>query len=349
MSGEVKQRKKNSHVNSDGNHRDTGDKSSKSSSKVDLKSSFCLVLLVVCGALSWMVLQHSRRFSQMEEEFRSLQRRSSSLMELKEEMMEVSQKCEHVRLMQQELEAQRGSVYPQLKTLEQDMGQLKEWALGLTEKRTQLQISLTSLRKAVGLIEERTTAIAKDFSNKVASVRTDVRRMDGLRSELESLLTHVGELEDKTAQVERSMIKRIGDVLAGSIDRVSNLRAASERNTQAIEKLRGRIPELVHADALISDQLRELESGRARLIRTVTFASDLKPKVAAIRRDFLAFEPQMADLTLRIGRLAEDLTQREREIAELRQTLVNLTVVRGELGDTLQQVTEISDFSDIRD
>lgn len=180
-------------------------------------------------------------------------------------------------------------------------------------------------------------------------MRTDVRRMDGLQSEMESLLSKVGELEDKAAQVERNMIKRIGDVLAGSIDRVSNVRSASERNTKAIEQLRKRVSELSAADKQISERIMELESGRARLIRTITFAGDLKPKVASIRRDFGAFEPQLSDLTLRIGRLAEDLTKREREIAELRQTLANLTTVERDLNVTSKQVSEIADVSDIRE
>lgn len=183
----------------------------------------------------------------------------------------------------------------------------------------------------------------------VSSVRTDVRRMDGLQSELDSLLTRVAELEEKTSQVESSMVKRIGDVLAGSIDRVSNLRASSERNARAIDQLRGRLPELAAADERISERLRELESGRARLVRTVTFAADLKPKLASIRRDFGAFEPQLSDLTLRIGRLAEDLTKREQEIAELRQTLSNLTAVEGELSITAKHVSEISDLSGVRE
>lgn len=174
-----------------------------------------------------------------------------------------------------------------------------------------------------------------------------MRRMDGLHSEVESLLTQVGELEDEAARVEHSMVKRIGDVLASSIDRVSNLRSASERNSQAIEQLRRRIPELASADEQISERLVELESGRARVLRTVTFASDLKPKVANIRRDFGAFEPQLSDLTLRIGRLAKDLMEREREIAELRQTLSNLTAVEGDLSVTSNQVNEIADITDI--
>ncbi|XP_037552107.1 inhibitor of nuclear factor kappa-B kinase-interacting protein [Nematolebias whitei] len=247
------------------------------------------------------------------------------------------------------LQDQRGAQQPQMEGLKQEVSRLKEWASGLTGKRSQLEGSLTSLRNAVGQIEERTSAITKDIANKVSSVRTDVRRMDGLQSEMDSLLTRVGELEEKTAQVEHSMVRRIGDVLASSIDRISNLRAASERNARAIDQLRRSLPELAAADEQISERLREMESGRARLIRTVTFAADLKPKVASIKRDFGAFEPQLSDLTLRIGRLAEDLTKRKQELAELRQTLSNLTAVEGDLSVTAKHVSEISDLSAIGD
>ncbi|XP_040885946.1 inhibitor of nuclear factor kappa-B kinase-interacting protein isoform X2 [Toxotes jaculatrix] len=363
MPTELKQRKKTqkqsdeASENSSANGKDEAQKAktepgnntgaNKTSSSLDIRSLMCLLSLAACGALSWMVLQQNERFSQIEEKYKSLHGKTSSLFDMEEEVLKVSKKCESVRLMLEGLGGQRGSLQPQLEGLEQDVGRLKEWASGLTEKRAQLQTSLNALRDAVGQIEERTLAITKDFANKVASVRTDVRRMDGLQSELESLLTQVGELEDKTTQVERSMVKRIGDVLASSIDRVSSLRAASERNAQAIEQLRRRIPELTTADKQISERLVELESGRARVIRTVTFASDLKPKVAAIKRDFGAFEPQLSDLTLRIGRLAEDLTKREQEIAELRQTLSNLTAVEGDLSVTTKQVSEIADISDI--
>ncbi|XP_034719734.1 inhibitor of nuclear factor kappa-B kinase-interacting protein isoform X2 [Etheostoma cragini] len=363
MPTELKQRKK-SQKQSDGvsetsaaNGKDEGQKvkteagnnlgANKTSSSLDIRSIMCLLSLAACGALSWVVLQQNERFSEIEEKYKSLHGKTSSLFDMEEEVLKVSKKCESVQLMLEGLWGQRGTLRPQLEGLEQDVSQLKEWASGLNEKRAQLQTSVTSLRDAVGQIEERTSAIAKDLANKVASVRTDVRRMGGLQSELESLLTQLAALDDKTTQVEQSMVKRIGDVLVSSIDRVSNLRALSERNTEAIEQLRRRIPELTASDKQISESLRELESGRARLIRTVTFASDLKPKVAAIKRDFGAFEPQLSDLTLRIGRLAEDLMKREQEIAELRQTLANLTAVEGDLSFTTKQVSEIADMSDI--
>ncbi|XP_068573463.1 inhibitor of nuclear factor kappa-B kinase-interacting protein isoform X2 [Cebidichthys violaceus] len=356
MRTEFKQRKKSQKQSdeaaetSDANCKDETHKAKMQAGNnagVNKTSIMCLLSLAACGALGWVVLQQNERFSQIEEKYKSLHGKTSSLFDMEEEVLKVSEKCKSVQLMLEGLGGERGALRPRLEALEQEVIRLEEWSSGLNEKRAQLQTSQTSLRDAVGQIKERTSAIATDFANKVASVRTDVRRMDGLHSELESLLTQVTELEDKTAQVEHSMVKRIGDVLTGSIDRVANLRAACERNTQAIEKLRGRVPELTAADEQISERLRELESGRARMIRTLIFAADLKPKVSAIKRDFGAFEPQLSDLTLRIGRLAEELMKREQEVAELRQTLANLTAVEGDLNVTSKQVREIANISDI--
>ncbi|XP_029969305.1 inhibitor of nuclear factor kappa-B kinase-interacting protein isoform X2 [Salarias fasciatus] len=361
MPTEVKQRKKTPKVSDEVSETlngkneaqktkpETGENAKKASSGLDFKSVMCLLSLAACGALSWMVLQHNEKFSQIEEKYKSLQGKTSRLLDMEEEIVRVSQKCESVRPLLEELGGRRGAARPQVEALERDVVRLKEFVSGLTEKQARLQSSMAALRDAVLQIQDRTSAITKDFTNKVASVRTDVRRMDGLRSELDSLLTQVGELEDKSAQVEHGMVKRIGDVLAGSIDRVANLRAASERNSEAIGQLRRRLPELAAADRQISDQLLQLESGRARLIRTVTFASDLKPKVATIRRDLGGLEPRLSDLTFRIGQLAGELMKREQEIAELRQTLANLTAVEGDLTVTSRQVSEIADLSDIEE
>lgn len=69
--------------------------------------------------------------------------------------------------MLESLRGQQGALLPQLEGFEQDVLRLKEWSSGLTDKGVQLQSSLSALRAAVGQIEERTSAITKDFSNKV--------------------------------------------------------------------------------------------------------------------------------------------------------------------------------------
>lgn len=353
MPNEVKQRKKpqkpgdDTPESTEANGQDKGQRvrtakeGEKRSYCFDLKSISCLLSLTACAALSWVVLQQSERFSEIEEKFRLLQIKTSPLIAMEEELQTVSKKCKSVQQKLESLWAQNEK--SELKGLELEVNQLKNWASGLTEKRSQLQTSFNTLRDAVGQIEERTSVISKDFTSKVASVRTDVRRMDGLRSEMDSLLSQVGVLEDKTSQVERTMVKRIGDVLANSIDRVSSLRSSSERNSQAIEQLQRRIPELVSADRELSGRLQELESGRAKIIRTVTFASDLKPKIFSIKRDFGAIQPQLSDLTLRIGQLAEDLTKRKQEIMEMRLTLMNLTAVGNDVEAAISEIINTSD------
>ncbi|XP_038833722.1 inhibitor of nuclear factor kappa-B kinase-interacting protein-like isoform X1 [Salvelinus namaycush] len=314
---------------------------SSSPSSLDVKTITCLLSLIVCIVLTWVVLQQNARFFDVEEKYKLLSGKTASLLEMEEDVIKVSKKYEGLQSLLEHLERQPGGLLPHLEALERDVSQLKDWASGLTEKRGLLQDSVAALTVAVGQIEGRTSAITKDVNTKVASVRTDVRRMDGLQSEVESLLEKVRELEERAAQAEHSMVKRIGDLLAGSIDRIQGLKGATERNAQALEQLKRRLPELFANDRQISERLRELESGCARLVRTVTFAGDLKPKVAAIKRDFRALAPQVDELTLRIGRLAEDLTRREEDIAELRQTFANLSAVEDDLGVVTQQLSQI--------
>ncbi|KAJ8386693.1 hypothetical protein AAFF_G00168090 [Aldrovandia affinis] len=250
-----------------------------------------------------------------------------------------------VQALLEKLEGQ--AVLSHVESLDRDMSQLKEWASGLTEKRDKLQENLSGLSQAVKGIEERTTAITRDVGAKVASVRTDVRRMAGLESEVEALLASERELEEKVALTERSMVKRIGDVLTSSIDRVSALRSSAERNGQSLEQLRRQVAELSASDDALAGRILALESGRARLLRTVTFASDLKPKVSTIKKDFALLDPQVAELTLRIGRLAEDMMKREADIALLRETFANLTAVQGDLRDVQRQLTQVPNVSEM--
>uniref|UniRef100_A0A8C5FU01 Uncharacterized protein n=1 Tax=Gadus morhua TaxID=8049 RepID=A0A8C5FU01_GADMO len=219
-----------------------------------------------------------------------------------------------------------GSLGPQLEALQREAGQLGSWVAGSGGRSQQLQSSVAAVTEAVERIEERTGAVTTEVNNKVASVKTDVRRMEGLRSELEALLAQLGALEEQALQAERTMVTRIADLLSASIDRVSALRAVAEDNARAVGELQRRLPAIAAADGRTAERLRELEAGRARLVRTVTFAGDLKPKVAGIQRDFAAFEPRLSDLTLRIGQLAEDLAKREREVEELRGALTPLSL-----------------------
>lgn len=219
----------------------------------------------------------------------------------------------------------------QLSSLKQEVDQLKEWSSGLTERRQQLHTSLAHLTQAVEHIENRTTAISSDVTAKVASVRTDVRRMGGLEGDVEALLTQSNDLETKVAQAEKLMAKRIGELLANSISRVSGLRSSTEKNAKSLEQMRKSISELSNVDTKLSERILALESRRAKLVRTVMFASDLRPKVSTIKRDFAILEPQLADLTLRIGILAEDVMKRDEDLSQVKERLANFAAIQKDL------------------
>ncbi|XP_030198001.1 inhibitor of nuclear factor kappa-B kinase-interacting protein isoform X2 [Gadus morhua] len=305
------------------------------SSLLDLRTCLCVLTLAVCGALAWVVLQQNERFSDLENKYTLLHQRTTGLLTLEEEVLRVSEKCQGV---QEALAGPgSGSLGPQLEALQREAGQLGSWVAGSGGRSQQLQSSVAAVTEAVERIEERTGAVTTEVNNKVASVKTDVRRMEGLRSELEALLAQLGALEEQALQAERTMVTRIADLLSASIDRVSALRAVAEDNARAVGELQRRLPAIAAADGRTAERLRELEAGRARLVRTVTFAGDLKPKVAGIQRDFAAFEPRLSDLTLRIGQLAEDLAKREREVEELRGALTPLSLCQQ--GEELTSLT----------
>ncbi|KAG9280380.1 inhibitor of nuclear factor kappa-B kinase-interacting protein isoform X2 [Astyanax mexicanus] len=237
--------------------------------------------------------------------------------------------CEGVQLLLESKEVR--SPISHLSRLEKEVSQLKDWSSSLNERRQQMQEKMAALLEAVQRIENRTTAISSDVTAKVASVRTDVRRMGGLEGEVDALLSRTGQLEDKVNNAEKQMVKRVGEVLAASIDRISSLKSSTEKNTQSLEKIRKQIPELSATDKKLYDRIVALESSRAKLVRTVTFASELKPKVFTIKQDFAMLEPQLADIIFRIGNLAEDVMKREEDIIQLKQSLTNFMTVQEEL------------------
>ncbi|XP_042565977.1 inhibitor of nuclear factor kappa-B kinase-interacting protein isoform X2 [Clupea harengus] len=353
-SNELKQRKKNisqkqNDDSSDG-AKQNGEPETKKSEASEQKSSaqkkslcsdemrrvlcllFCLCLCV-CASLACMIWEQNKRFAEVEEKYSLLHGRTATYAELEQRVETVSEKCDNLLALLRTLENE--APLSQVSGLEQELSQLTAWSSGATERRQQAQEKVLALARAVERIEQHTSSITRDMNAKVAAVRTDIRRMGGLESDVESLLARTGELEDKASEVERTMIKRMGELLVGSIDRVTSLKSATERNAQRLEQMRKQTPELLAADRRLSERILALESGRARLMRTVTFAGDLKPKVFTIQRDFTALEPRLDDLTLRIGQLAEHVMKSEKDLGELSESLASLSVAQGGVTELL--------------
>ncbi|KAM8820071.1 inhibitor of nuclear factor kappa-B kinase-interacting protein-like [Eudromia elegans] len=221
---------------------------------------------------------------------------------------------------------------------------MKTWSSSLIQKKEELQKNLTTLFHAVAKIEENTASVAKNITLKIVTVKTDLRRISGLVSDMTALTDSLQILEDKVDKGEKKTVENIGDLLSSSIDRSAKLQSLASNNARRIEQIKTALSVLRNDFNKNSDRLLNLESDRAKVLKTVTFANDLKPKMYNLRKDFATLEPLVNDLTLRIGRLVEDVLRQEKEIALLNEKL-NLTRSQTEIKDMKDEITKISDMN----
>lgn len=231
-----------------------------------------------------------------------------------------------------------------LKHLQEEIYEVKTWSSRISEKQDILNNNLTTVSQDVAKVDQSTASMAKDVGLKITTIKTDIRRMSGLVTDVTSLTDSVQELENKIEKVEKNTVKNIGDLLSSSIDRTAMLRKTASDNSQRINSVKKILSELQGDFNKHTDRFLSLESDRAKVLKTVTFANDLKPKVYNLKKDFSRLEPLVNDLTLRIGRLVTDLQQREKEIAFLKEKISNLTTVRAEIKDMKDEIKHISDM-----
>ncbi|NXK17803.1 IKIP protein, partial [Arenaria interpres] len=236
-------------------------------------------------------------------------------------------------------------IIPHIKHLQADIYTMKTRSSSIIKKQEELQKNLTALFHAVSSVEENAASVAKNVTLTIVTVKTDIRRISGLVSDMTALADSLQTLEDKVEKGEKTTVKNIGDLLTSSIDRSTDLQSLASSNAKKIEQVKTALSELRSDFNKHSDRLLNLEGDRAKVLKTVTFANDLKPKMYKLKKDFATFEPLISDLTLRIGRLVEDVLRQEKEIALLNEKLANLTRVQTEIKDMKDEITKISDMN----
>ncbi|KAG8514019.1 Inhibitor of nuclear factor kappa-B kinase-interacting protein, partial [Galemys pyrenaicus] len=250
--------------------------------------------------------------------------------------------CHKSEVMMEQLKSLQ--IIAHLKRLQKEIDEVKTWSSGVTEKQNLLNNNLTALSEDVTKVDQSTASMVKNVGLKISTVKTDIRRVSGLVTDVTTLTDSVQELETKIEKVEKSTVKNIGDLLSSSIDRTAMLRKTASENSQRINSVKKVLSELTSDFNKHTDRFLSLESDRAKVLKTVTFANDLKPKVYNLKKDFSRLEPLVNDLTLRIGRLVTDLVQREKEIAFLNEKISNLTIIRTEIKDMKDEISHISDM-----
>ncbi|XP_005068052.1 inhibitor of nuclear factor kappa-B kinase-interacting protein isoform X2 [Mesocricetus auratus] len=307
----------------------------------DPRTGLSLLSLAACLGLAWLVFQQSEKFSKMESQYQLLQIESREFQGLQNKISFISDKYQKCEALMEQLKVFQITAHLQL--LQEDVHDMKIWSSRITEKHGVLNNMLTSLSQDITKVDQGTASTAKDVGLKVTSVKTEIRRISGLVTEVASLTDSVQKLEDKVRKVETATVENIGDLLSSSIDRTAALRRTASENSRRIDSVTKRLAELQGDFDKHSDRFLSLESDRAKVLKAVAFANDLKPKVYNLKKDFSRLEPLVNDLTIRIGRLGADLIQREKEIAFLKEKISNLTIVQAEIKDIKDEITRISD------
>ncbi|KFV90871.1 PREDICTED: inhibitor of nuclear factor kappa-B kinase-interacting protein [Eurypyga helias] len=318
-----------------GNHR--------SSFWMDSRTTLSIISLAVCLVLTWFLFQQSNQFADMEKKYSFLQQEAEKFMDVENKVNLISEKCGKTSSLIEQLEDHQ--ITSHIKHLQEDIYTMKTSSSSIIKNQEELQKNFTTLYRAVSSTEQNAASVAKNLTLMIVTVKTDIRRISGLVSDMTALTHSLQALEDKVENGEKTTIKHIGDLLTSSIDRSTKLQSLASSNARKIEQIGTALSELRSSFNKHSDRLLNLEGDRAKVLKAVTFANDLKPKMYRLRKDFATLEPLLNDLTLRIGRLVEDVLRREKEMALLKEKLAILTRVQTEIKDVEEEITQISDMN----
>ncbi|XP_047431974.1 inhibitor of nuclear factor kappa-B kinase-interacting protein isoform X1 [Mugil cephalus] len=327
MPTEVKQRKKPQKQNdeapeaSTANGKDETKKANKASSSLDIKSLMCLLSLAACGALGWVVLQQNERFSQIEEKYRSLQGKTSSLFDMEEEIVKVSQK-----LASSEDDLQEAlSTVSLAARLQQDVSALHAAVVAMQDDENSASRDLQAVNghflNVTETWQERLAAITSDLTSLKAESREAhagaTERVNEAERRARSLDKRLEELDDGTKRNARALERTEEEDAKRAQDQL-------DWNTKQIHKLEEQISSLVKKEAELDTQLQE-HIPRAR--ECEGHLPQVEEAVRSILRlggDLSAAEKRLEEVTLQVFGTEDSMLKALGEILEIRQELDTL-------------------------
>lgn len=293
----------------------------KTSSSLDIRSILCLLSLAACGALSWVVLQQNGRFSEIEEKYRVLHGKTSSLFDMEEEVLKVSKK-----LAASEDDLQEALSTVSLATqLQQDISTLHAAVMVMQADENSasrdLQMVNTHFLNVTETWQERLAAITSDLAALKAELREAhagaTEQVNEAERRARSLAERLEELEDSTKRNARAMERAEEDDAKRAQDQL-------DWNTKQIHNLEEHISSLNKREAELSSQLQE------HIPRAQECEEHLPEVEAAVRSilklggDLSGAEKRLEEVTLQVFGTEDSMLKALNEILEIRQELDTL-------------------------
>ncbi|KAG7225673.1 hypothetical protein INR49_012259 [Caranx melampygus] len=293
----------------------------KSSSCLDIRSILCLLSLAACGAMSWVVLQQNERFSQIEEKYKSLHGKTSSLFDMEEEVFKVSKK-----LAASEDDLQEAlSVVSLAARLQQDIATLHAAVTAMQAEENSasrdLQAVNTHFLNVTETWQERLAAITSDLATLKAESREAhagaTEQVNEAERRARSLAEKLEELEDSTKRNARALERTEEDDTKRAQDQL-------DWNTRQIHKLEEQISSLSKREAELSSQLQEHIPRAQECEEHLPQVEEAVRSILKLGGDLSGAEKRLEEVTLQVFGTEDSMLKALNEILEIRQELDTL-------------------------
>ncbi|XP_063316365.1 inhibitor of nuclear factor kappa-B kinase-interacting protein isoform X1 [Pelmatolapia mariae] len=302
---------------------EAGDKTgaSKTPSGLDVRSLMCLLSLAACGALSWLVLQQNEKFSQIEEKYRSLHGKTSSLFDMEEEIVRVSKK----------LAASEDDLQDALSTISL-VTKLQQDISTLHAAVTTIQVDESSASRDLEKVNAHFLNVTETWQESLAAINSDLtslkvesrdahagatERVNEAERRIRSLAERLEELKDSTKRNARALERTEEDDVKRAQDQL-------DWNTKQIHKLEEQIGILNKREAELSSQLQE-HIPRARACEEhLPEVEEAVRSILKLGGDLSGVEKRLEEVTLQVFGTEDSMLKATNEILEIRQELDTL-------------------------
>ncbi|KAL3977240.1 segment polarity protein dishevelled [Sarotherodon galilaeus] len=302
---------------------EAGDKTgaSKTSSGLDIRSVMCLLSLAACGALSWLVLQQNEKFSQIEEKYRSLHGKTSSLFDMEEEIVRVSKK----------LAASEDDLQDALSTISL-VTKLQQDISTLHAAVTTIQADESSASRDLEKVNAHFLNVTETWQESLAAINSDLtslkaesrdahagatERVNEADRRIRSLAERLEELKDSTKRNARALERTEEDDVKRAQDQL-------DWNTKQIHKLEEQIGILNKREVELSFQLQE-HIPRARACEEhLPEVEEAVRSILKLGGDLSGMEKRLEEVTLQVFGTEDSMLKATNEILEIRQELDTL-------------------------
>ncbi|XP_064794965.1 inhibitor of nuclear factor kappa-B kinase-interacting protein-like isoform X2 [Oncorhynchus masou masou] len=292
----------------------------KSSSpfSLDVKTMTCLLSLIVCIVLTWVVLQQNARFFDVEEKYKLLSGKTASLLEMEEEVIKVSKK-----LAASENDLQGAlSTFSLATRLERDLSSLHAVVLAMQDDENSASRDLQTVNaRFLNVTETWQTGLASVTSD-LASLKTESReahagatdRVNEAEQRARALDKRLEELEDSTRRNTRALGRTEDEDAKRSQDQL-------DWNTKQLHKLEDQVRSLLRVDTELVAQLEEHIPRAQQCEAHLPAVEEAVRSILRLGGDLGTAERRLEELTLQVFGTEDSMLKALTEILDIKQAL----------------------------